>query len=72
MVSGTHVLRHQITPGTAVLALFLATVVSLVENVVIVYSVSRNRAVGVRLLLFTLTMVLAGGLALALTLHSGW
>src|SRR5947209_5813672 len=69
---GTHVLRQQISPGTAVLALFLATVVGLVENVVIVYSVSRNRAVGVRLSLFTLPIVLAGGLALALTLLTGW
>ncbi len=68
---GTHVLRQQISPGTAVLALFLATVVGLVENVVIVYSVSRNRAVGVRLSLFTLPVVLAGGLALAMYLLTG-
>ena len=32
---GTYVPRHQITPGTAVLALFLTNVVSLVENVVL-------------------------------------
>ena len=68
---GTHILRGQISPGTAVLALFLATVVGLVENVVIMYSVSRNRAVVVRLSLFTLPVVLAGGLALAMYLLTG-
>jgi uncharacterized membrane protein (DUF4010 family) len=69
---GTHVLGHLIAPGTAVMALFFATVVGLVENVVIVYTVTRNRAVGVHLLLLTLPIVLAGGLALALTLLFGW
>jgi len=69
---GTHVLRGQISPGTAVLALFLATVVGLVENVVLMYSVSRNRAVVVRLSLFTAPIILAGGLALAMNLLTGW
>jgi uncharacterized membrane protein (DUF4010 family) len=69
---GTHVLRGQISPGTAVLALFLATVVGLVENVVIIYAVSRNREMTVRLSLFTLPIILAGGLALAMFLLTGW
>jgi uncharacterized membrane protein (DUF4010 family) len=69
---GTHVSGHLIAPGTAVMALFFATVVGLVENVMIVYMVTRNRAIGVHLLLLTLPIVLAGGLALALTLLFGW
>ena len=69
---GTHVLGHLIAPGTAVMALFFATVLGLVENVVIVYTVSRNGAIGARLSLLTLPIILAGGLALALTLLFGW
>jgi uncharacterized membrane protein (DUF4010 family) len=69
---GTRVSGHLIAPGTAVMALFFASVVGLVENVVIVYTVTRNRAIGVRLSLLTLPIVLAGGLALALTLLFGW
>ena len=69
---GTHVSRGLISPGGAVLALFLATVVGLVENVVIMYSVSRNRAIVVRLSLLTLPIILLGGLALAMYLLTGW
>jgi uncharacterized membrane protein (DUF4010 family) len=69
---GTHVSGHLIAPGTAVMALFFASVVGLVENVVIVYTVTRNRAIGVHLSLLTLPIILAGGLALALTLLFGW
>ncbi len=69
---GTHVSGHLIAPGTAVMALFFASVVGLVENVMIVYTVTRNQAIGVHLSLLTLPIVLAGGLALALTLLFGW
>jgi hypothetical protein len=61
-----------ITPGTAALAIFFASVVGLLENVVIVYTVTRNRAVGIQLSLLTLPIVLTGGVALGLALLSGW
>ncbi|GAC1636020.1 MAG: hypothetical protein NVS4B7_21920 [Ktedonobacteraceae bacterium] len=69
---GTHVLRHLISPGSAALAIFFASVVGLVENVVIVYTVTRNRTVGLRLSLLTLPIILTGSLALALALFFGW
>ena len=51
---------------------FLASGVGLVENVVIVYTVTRNRALGLRLALLTLPILLAGGLALTGVLVFGW
>ncbi len=69
---GTHVLRHAISPGTAALAIFFASVVGLVENVVIVYTVSSNRSTAIRLSLLTIPIILIGGIALALALLFGW
>jgi uncharacterized membrane protein (DUF4010 family) len=69
---GMQVHRHLIPPGVAAMALFLASVVGLVENVIIVYTVTRNRALGLRLSLLTLPILLAGGLALAVVLVFGW
>lgn len=69
---GMQVHRHLIPPGAAAMALFLASVVGLVENVIIVYTVTRNRALGLRLSLLTLPILLAGGLALAVVLVFGW
>ena len=54
------------------MAIFLASGVGLVENVVIVYTVTRNRALSLRLSLLTLPILLAGGLALAVVLVFGW
>jgi uncharacterized membrane protein (DUF4010 family) len=69
---GAHAQAHLITPGITALAIFFASVVGLVENVVIVYTVAGNRSIGVRLALLTLPIVLTGGVALALTLLFGW
>lgn len=69
---GTHVLQHSITPGAAALAIFFASLVGLVENVMIVTTVTHNRAAGIRLLLLTLPIVLVGGVALGLNLFLGW
>ncbi|HEV2661171.1 MAG TPA: DUF4010 domain-containing protein [Ktedonobacteraceae bacterium] len=69
---GTHVLQHSITPGAAALAIFFASLVGLMENVLIVTTVTHNRAAGIRLLLLTLPIVLIGGIALGLNLFLGW
>ena len=69
---GVQVQRHLLSPGTAAMAIFLASGVGLVENVVIVYTVTRNRALSLRLSLLTLPILLAGGLALVVTLVFGW
>lgn len=69
---GAQVQRHLLSPGTAAMAIFLASVVGLLENVVIVYTVTRNRALSVRISLLTLPILLAGGLALAVAIVFGW
>jgi uncharacterized membrane protein (DUF4010 family) len=69
---GTHVLQHQIPAGTAALAIFFASLVGLIENVVILATVTHNRPAAIRLFLLTLPMVLVGGAALALNLLLGW
>lgn len=62
---------HLIGVSSAVTAIYLASVVGLVENIVIIYTLTRDRALGVRLSLFSLPVVLAGGLALILVLSFG-
>jgi uncharacterized membrane protein (DUF4010 family) len=69
---GVQVQRHLLSPGTAAMAIFLASGVGLLENVVIVYTVTRNRTLNLRLSLLTLPILLAGGLALAVVLVFGW
>jgi uncharacterized membrane protein (DUF4010 family) len=63
---GTHIQMHLITAGAAAIAIYFASVVGLIENVVIFYIVTRNRQICPRLALFSLLIVLAGGAAIAL------
>lgn len=58
---GTHLRLQQIAVGPAALAIYFATVVGLVENVVIFYTVTRNKAISLRLALFSLLVIAAGG-----------
>jgi uncharacterized membrane protein (DUF4010 family) len=69
---GIQVRRHLIPPGTAAMALFFASGMGLVENVIILYTVTRNRALSLRLSLLTLPILLVGGLALVVVLVFGW
>lgn len=69
---GTHVQMHAMAPGSAAVALYLASVVGLIENVVIIYAVTRNRTMAARLSLLTLPIVCVGGLALGLALFFHW
>jgi hypothetical protein len=57
--------------GPAAVAMYFATLVGLVENVVILSTVTRNRTISIRLALFSLPTVLVGALALVLALLFG-
>ena len=63
---GGHI--YLIGAGPAALAMFFATLVGLVENVVIFSTVTRNRTISIRLALLSLPAILAGALALVLAL----
>ncbi len=63
---GGHI--HLIGAGAAALAMFFATLVGLVENVMIFSTVTRNRTISIRLALLSLPAILVGALALVLTL----
>lgn len=60
---GTQVSHHLIAPTPAAVAMYLASLVGLLENVVIFYVVARNRKISIQLALLTLPMVIVGGLA---------
>ena len=60
---GTQVSHHLITPTPAAIAMYLASLVGLLENIVIFYTVSGNRKISIQLALFTLPLVVVGGLA---------
>jgi len=66
---GGHI--YLIGADAAALAMFFATLVGLAENVVIFYAVTRDRRLGVRLMLLSLPMVLLGALALLLVMLRG-
>ncbi len=68
---GTQLRLHTLAPGPAAIAMYLATVVGLVENVVIFYIVTRQRAISLRLALFSLLIGLAGGISIVLLAYSG-
>ncbi len=57
--------------AAAALAIFFAMLVGLIENVVIFYTITRNRMLGVRLMLLSMPIVLLGALALLLVLLLG-
>lgn len=62
---------HLIGAGAAALAMFFATLVGIAENVVIFYTVTRDRPLGVRLTLLSLPMILLGAIALIMVLLFG-
>jgi len=63
---GTHL--HLLGVGPAAFALFSATLIGLVENVVIFFVVTRDRTRSARLALLSSPIVLVGGLAMVLAL----
>ena len=68
---GTQVQLHMLAPDAAALAMYFASLVGLVENVVIFYTVTRQRAISLRLALFSLLIALAGGIAITLAAYFG-
>lgn len=62
---GTQVSHHLIAANPAAVAMYLASLVGLLENVVIFYVVARNRHLCIQLALLTLPIVIVGGLAAA-------
>src|SRR5437879_9386102 len=68
---GTQVRLHLLAPDAAALAMYFASLVGLVENVVIFYTVTRHRAICLRLALFSLLIALSGGVAVALASYFG-
>lgn len=69
---GTGIHMHHINAGSAALAIFLASVMGLVENIVIFYAVTRERGISSRLALLSLPVVLVGVAALILAWILGW
>ena len=63
---GTHLRLQQITVGPAAIAIYFATVVGLVLDVVIFYTVTRNKGISLRLAFFLLLVIAAGGVAVVL------
>ena len=68
---GTQVSHHLIAPNAAAVAMYLASLVGLIENVVIFYTVARERHTSIRLALYTIPIALVGGLAAAALLWLG-
>jgi len=68
---GTQVSHHLIAPTPASIAIYLASLVGLIENVVIFYVVARNRHLCIQLALLTIPMVVVGGLAAGTLLWLG-
>ena len=63
---GTHLQLQQLAAGPAAIAIYLATVVGLLEDVVIFYTVTRNRSISLRLAFYLLLIIAAGGIAVVL------
>ena len=68
---GTQVSHHLIAANAAAIAMYLASLVGLLENVVIFYVVARNRHACIQLALLTLPVVIVGGLAAGALLWLG-
>jgi uncharacterized membrane protein (DUF4010 family) len=67
---GSHI--SLIGAGAAAFTMFFATLVGLVENIVIFFFVTRNRKISLRLMLYLLPVIAVGVLALLLVLlHEG-
>jgi uncharacterized membrane protein (DUF4010 family) len=62
---GTQLRLHAIAANPAAIAIYFATVVGLIENVMIFYAVTRDQGTCLRLALFSLIIIIAGGAAAA-------
>ena len=65
---GTHLSMHSLQASPAAIAMYFATLVGLVENVVILSLLTRDRAMSTRIALLSLPMMLVGGAIMALLL----
>lgn len=63
---GTQARTHLIGAHVAAITIYLATAAGLLENVVIFYSVTRDRPITVQLAIFSGLIILFGGIAVAL------
>ena len=68
---GTHLSMHSLHASPAAIAMYFATLVGLVENVVILSLLTRDRAMSTRIALLSLPMMLMGGAIMALLLLFG-
>lgn len=62
---GSQVRMHFIGAQIAAITIYLATVVGLIENVVLFYSATRNRALSLWLALYSALIIIVGALAVA-------
>jgi uncharacterized membrane protein (DUF4010 family) len=65
---GTHLSMHALQASPAAIAMYFATLVGLVENVVILSLLTRDRAMSTRIALLSLPIMLVGGAIMALLL----
>lgn len=68
---GKHISTHALQADPAAVAMYFATLVGLVENVVILALLTRDRVVNTRIALLSLPMILVGGAIMALLLLFG-
>jgi uncharacterized membrane protein (DUF4010 family) len=68
---GTHISMHSLHASPAAIAMYFATLVGLVENIVILSLLTRERAMSTRIALLSLPMMLVGGAIMALLLLFG-
>lgn len=68
---GIQASHHLIAPNAAAVAMYLASLVGLIENVVIFYTVTREHRTSIRLALYTIPIALVGALAAAALLWLG-
>ena len=69
---GQQLSKGQLAGSSAAIAMFLATVVGLLENIAIFWFVTRKPGPGLRLLLLTTPIILVGILAVVLVTIFGW
>jgi uncharacterized membrane protein (DUF4010 family) len=60
---GTQLQLHEITASPAAIAIYFASVVALLEDLTIFYVISRNKEVCLRLAIYLLLVIAAGGVA---------
>ena len=68
---GTHLSMHSLQASPAAIAMYFATLVGLVENVVILSLLTHDRAMSTRIALLSLPIMLVGGAIMALLLLFG-